>query len=371
MRVFVFAGVTCALAMPACGASLKIGKSEAGLNILSFEGYAQNDWVKPFEAQTGCKVVRSYAGSTDEMLTLMKTGGGAQYDVVSAGADSAQRLIADRAVQPLKMSLIPAWHDFLPPLQSPAFNTVHGVHYGISYEWGPNLLMFNSSKLTPAPISWAAIYDKAHAGAIVVPDNVMQIADAAQYLSVAEPTLGIKDPYELTQKQMDRVEALLSAQKPLVKAYWAVASDQIDWFKTGSAVIGPSWPYMINALKAANIPVAETMPAEGATAWADSWMITAKAAHPNCAYQWINFVSTPLVQAQQALSFGETPANGSACAEMNKITPGSCSHYHADAGPEYLDKIHFYKLPQKQCGNGHNDCLDFDAWRQVWQRVRG
>ena len=91
MRVFVFAGVTCALAMPACGASLKIGKSEAGLNILSFEGYAQNDWVKPFEAQTGCKVVRSYAGSTDEMLTLMKTGGGAQYDVVSAGADSARQ----------------------------------------------------------------------------------------------------------------------------------------------------------------------------------------------------------------------------------------------------------------------------------------
>ena len=43
--------------------------------------------------------------------------------------------------------------------------------------------------------------------------------------------------------------------------------------------------------------------------WADTWMLSAHAKHPNCAYMWMKWVSTPKVQAQQAISFGETPAN--------------------------------------------------------------
>ena len=124
---------------------------------------------------------------------------------------------------------------------------------------------------------------------------------------------------------MDAVVDLLKQQKPLLKKYWSLASDAVDLFRNGDASIGAAWPYMTNTLRESGAPVAETIPQEGATGWADSWMISAHAPHPNCAYEWINFVTTPRVQAQQALSFGETPANTQACAEMNKITPGSCT----------------------------------------------
>ena len=50
----------------------KIGPGEGVLNIVAWEGYAEDQWVKPFEAQTGCKVNRKYAGSSDEMVTLMR-----------------------------------------------------------------------------------------------------------------------------------------------------------------------------------------------------------------------------------------------------------------------------------------------------------
>jgi putative spermidine/putrescine transport system substrate-binding protein len=144
----------------------------------------------------------------------------------------------------------------------------------------------------------------------------------------------------------------------------------VDLFKSGDARIGAAWPYQANTLRAAGVSVLDSIPSEGATGWADTWMISARAAHPNCAYLWINHVMTPKVQAQQALSFGETPANTRACAEMDAMQPGSCKQYHADASAAYFAGIKFWKTPLKNCGNGKNDCLDYTAWQRSWQQVK-
>src|SRR5579872_358842 len=58
-----------------------IGKGEGVLNVIAWEGYTQPQWVKPFEQQTGCQVNAKYAGSSDEMVTLMRQGGDSQYDL--------------------------------------------------------------------------------------------------------------------------------------------------------------------------------------------------------------------------------------------------------------------------------------------------
>src|SRR6476469_2461080 len=70
-----------------------IGKGEGKLSLSAWEGYTQPDWVKPVEQKTGCKVTAKYAGSSDEMVTLMRQGGGSQYDMVSASGDASLRLI--------------------------------------------------------------------------------------------------------------------------------------------------------------------------------------------------------------------------------------------------------------------------------------
>ncbi|GLH28722.1 hypothetical protein WSS15_13720 [Acetobacter pasteurianus] len=51
-----------------------IGKGEGDLNVVAWEGYADDAWVKPFEQQTGCKVHRKYVGSSDEMVALTRMG---------------------------------------------------------------------------------------------------------------------------------------------------------------------------------------------------------------------------------------------------------------------------------------------------------
>jgi putative spermidine/putrescine transport system substrate-binding protein len=348
-----------------------IGKGEGALNIVAWEGYAEDAWIKPFEADTGCKVNRKYAGSSDEMVALMRQGGGAEYDLVSASGDASLRLIYGGDVQPIDIKLIPDFENFVPELKAPPHNTIKGIHYGLSYEWGPNVLLYNTEKVTPAPTSWAAIYDAKYTGQITVPDNPIQIADAALYLAAKDPSLGIKDPYELTAKQLDAAVDLLKKQRPLIKKYWSLASDEIELFKNGDAVIGAAWPYQTITLKAAGAKVEDTIPSEGATGWADSWMLSAKSKHVNCAYKFMAYVSTPQVQAQQALFFGETPANLKACDAMDKAEAGSCAKYHLNEAATYIQRIKFWKTPQPTCSDGTKNCTGYNVWQQKWQEIKG
>jgi putative spermidine/putrescine transport system substrate-binding protein len=215
------------------------------------------------------------------------------------------------------------------------------------------------------------IYSKKFKGKVTVPDNPIQIADAALYLSKSQPSLGIKDPYELTQTQFNAAVNLLKQQKPLIKKYWALASDEIDLFKSGDAVVGASWPYQTNTLVADKAPVKDLIPREGATGWADTWMMSAHAKHPNCMYKWMAWVSTPKVQAEQAIYFGETPANPKACPIMNKLSPGSAAQYHCGASAAYFNSIKFWKTPVAKCDNGQNNCVDYTKWQQAWTQLKG
>jgi putative spermidine/putrescine transport system substrate-binding protein len=371
------AAFTAALCVPASGVSAgsglptKIGPGEGKLNLIAWEGYTQPQWVKPFEKKTGCHVNAHYAGSSDDMVTLMRQGGGTQYDGVSASGDATLRLIYGHDVAAVNPQLIPDFKNFIPALKSPPHNTINGTHYGISLQWGPNTLLWNTKKVKPAPKSWSVIYSKKYRGKVTVPDNPIQIADVALYLSKAKPSLGIKDPYELTQTQFNAAINLLKQQKPLIKKYWALASDEIGLFKNGDAVVGASWPYQTNVLKADRVPVKDEIPKEGATGWADTWMISAHAKHPNCMYKWIAWVSTPKVQAEQAISFGETPANTKACTWMNKLAPGSAKQYHCGASKQYFNSIKFWKTPISKCDNGKNDCMNYSQWQQAWTQMKG
>ena len=370
MAVLVLGAGACGSSSSSTSASLptSIGKGEGQLNLVAWEGYAQPEWVKPFEAQTGCVVHAKYAGSSDEMVALMRQGGG-QYDMVSASGDASLRLISGGNVQQMNVALVPEWNNFIPQLKSPPHNTVNGKHYGISLQWGPNTLLYNTKSVQPPPTSWTAIYSPTYKGLVTVPSNPIQIADAALYLSKTNPSLGITDPYELTEAQLNAAVSLLKSQRPLIKKYWALASDEIELFKNGDVVIGAAWPYQTNTLQADNVAVKDLIPVEGATGWADTWMLATNAKHPNCAYLWTNWVSSPKVQAEQALSFGETPANTKACAYMEQLKAGSCPRYHANAPSSYFNSIKFWKTPVANCGNGQTNCMDYSKWQQKWTEV--
>jgi putative spermidine/putrescine transport system substrate-binding protein len=366
--------VTAATVQAGSGLPTSIGKGEGRLNVIEWAAYTDPSFAKKFENQTGCIIHRKDAGSSQEMFALMHAnggGGGGQYDLVSASGDASLRLIYAHDVKPININLIPSWNQFLPSFKSPPHNTVNGVHYGVSVQWGPNTLIYNTKKVKPAPKNWSVIYSKKYAGHVTIPNNPIQIADAALYLEHTTPSLGIKDPYELTQAQLTATVKLLKQQKPNLKRFWNYPADEESSFKNGDVWLGAGWPYQTLQLKANQVPVKEIVPVP-TTGWADTWMLAAKAPHPNCAYKWMKYVTTPQVEAKQALVFGETPVNPKACPYMNKIKKGSCAGYHLNEPASYYKTIKFWKTPIPQCGwTKKQTCMDYSQWVQAWAQVTG
>ncbi|MGW4483394.1 ABC transporter substrate-binding protein [Amycolatopsis sp. NPDC004368] len=361
---------------PKLAALTQLGQPEGQLNVLAWPGYAENgttdpniNWVKPFEDQTGCKVNVKPFGTSDEAVTLMKTG---QYDVVSASGDASLRLVASGDVEPVNTALVPNYNDVYPFLKNKSWNSVNNVAYGIPHGWGANVLTWRTDKVSPEPTSWSPMFDvnSPFKGKIIAYDSPIYIADAALYLMAHQPDLGIKNPYALDDKQFNAAVDLLKKQRPNVSEYWADYLKETQSLKNADAVIGTAWQVTVNLAKSEGAPLGATVPSEGATGWSDTWMVAAKSQHKTCAYKWMDYIISPKVNAQVAEYFGEAPANSKACAEMTDKS--LCDTYHANDAA-YAAKIQYWTTPIPQCLDGRTDvkCKDYGDWTRAWTEIKG
>lgn len=352
----------------------EIGKGEGQVNIVAWAGYIENgatdkayDWVTDFEKATSCKVNVKTAGTSDEMVALMNEGG---FDLVTASGDASLRLIAGKRVQPINTDLIPSWKTVDERLQNSPWHTVDGVHYGVPYQWGANVLAYNTNVFKEAPKSWAVVFEeqnlpdgKSNKGRVQAFDGPIYIADAALYLMAKNPELGIKDPYELNEEQYKAALDLLRSQRALVGRYWHDAFMQIDDFKNEGVVASSSWPFQVNLLQAdkdamAKTPVASVIPDEGATGWADTTMMHADAANPNCAYLWMEHSIAPKVQGDLAAWFGSVPAVPAACKGNALLTDAGCD----TNGMQNFEKVHFWRTPVAKCATQSAGCVPYYRW---------
>jgi len=370
------AGSTERPAPPAGTAAASVGAGEGELNIVAWAGYAENgstdktvDWVTQFTKDSGCKVNVKIGNTSDEMVTLMKTG---QYDGVSASGDATLRLIYGGDVAPVNTDLVPNYKTVSDFLKLKPWNSVNGAAYGIPHGWGANVLAYNTAVVKPAPTSWGAVFDanSPYKGKITAYDSPIYIADAALYLSKTKPELKITNPYALDDTQFQAAVDLLKVQRPLISKYWAAYTDQVNSFGAQESVLGTAWQINANLINGEKkVAVESFVPSEGSTGWSDTWMIASKAAHPNCMYKWMDYIVSPKVNAAVAEWFGEAPAQTLACKETSDKT--FCDGFHAlDA--TYANAISYWTTPTKNCLDGRGDiCKDYAAWTQAWTEIKG
>jgi putative spermidine/putrescine transport system substrate-binding protein len=353
-----------------------LGDGEGALNIIVWAGYAEEgktdpkvDWVTPFEKETGCATRVKQGNTSDEMVQLMKTG---QYDGVSASGDATLRLIYGGDVAPVNTDLVPNYATIQPFLKDRAWNSVDGQMYGVPHGWGANLLMWNTDVVKEAPDSWGVVFDEnsPYKGKVTAYDSPIYIADAALYLMKHEPDLGIKDPYALDQEQFDAAVDLLKKQRTIIGEYWADATKDIQTFESGDSVLGTTWQYQANVIAAdKKVSVDTTLPSEGATGWSDTWMVSAEAEHPVCMYKWMDWITSPEVNAEVAEWFGEAPAQSKSC-EFT-VDPKHCDTFSAD-DPAFAEQIHYWTTPTASCLDGRgNICIDYTKWTQAWTSIKG
>jgi putative spermidine/putrescine transport system substrate-binding protein len=366
------------IATASADVAAQLGPTEGQVDIVAWPGYIERgetdkafDWVTSFEKDTGCKVNVKTAGTSDEMVALMNEGG---FDLVTASGDASLRLIAGGRVQEINIEQVPSWKNVDGRLQNSPWHTVDGKHYGVPYQWGANVLMYNTAAFGgTAPTSWSVVFEemklpdgKSNKGRVQAFDGPIYIADAALYLMKHKPELGIKDPYELTEDQYQAALNLLRAQRAIVNRYWHDAFIQMDDFKNEGVVASSSWPFQVNLLKGENQPIDSVIPEEGATGWADTTMMHVDAAHPNCAYKWLEHSIDAKVQGDLAAWFGSVPSVPAACEGNELLGASGCFNN----GYNNFDKIHFWRTPVAKCTT-QTECVPYYRWVTDYIAVLG
>jgi len=355
------------------------GRGEGELDMVAWPGYiergetdAKYDWVTPFEKATGCKVNVKIASTSDEMVSLMTQG---VYDLATVSGDASLRLVSGGRVQAIDVSRIKAWSQLDPRFAHAPWYVVGDKTYGVPYQWGPNVLMYNTKVFPKAPDSWSVVFEeqklpdgKSNKGRIQAYEGAIYIADAALYLKSHRPDLGIQDPYELSDTQYAAVLELLRHQHPLIHRYWHDYNVQMSDFKNEGIAASGSWPVQVNLLKADGQPIASVIPKEGVTGWADTTMMHAKARHPNCSYAWLNWSLDDKVQAPVSEWFGSDPVTKSACSAS---TPGGGKPCSTN-GFDQFDKIHFWRTPIASCSTkGGGACVPYARWTADYISIVG
>src|SRR6188472_3438053 len=350
--------------------------AEGEVDLVSWAGYVEDgsadpavDWVTPFEDLTGCSVNNQIGNTSDEMVQLMQSG---EYDGVSASGDATERLMAGDEVSAINPDEFSSYPQVFDDLKLQQWNSRDGEPYGIPHGRGANLLVYNTDTFADAaPDSWGVMFDGGTPadGKISVYDSPIYIADAAVYLMATQPDLGITNPYALDADQLDAAVALLDAQKPLIGQYWSIYTDQQTALEGGTVLAGTTWQVIVNLAQANGAKIDAVKPVEGATGWSDTWMLSTKAAHPNCMKLWMDWITSPWANAQVAEWFGEAPSNRDSCGVTTD--PDHCTIYHADQ-TDYWTDVWYWTTPTSTCRDGRTDveCTTYPQWVDAWNSLR-
>jgi putative spermidine/putrescine transport system substrate-binding protein/spermidine/putrescine transport system substrate-binding protein len=323
------------------------------LNFMVWEGYTDTLFTKPFETACGVKVNATYMGSSDDLVAKLRAGGAETIDLVSPSSDAVTAIIEAGLAQPLDLKRIPSYGDLMQSFRDLKVARKDSSVYGLPWAFGPNPLIFDTTKVKPAPASWAELWDKKYKGKLSLQDDIATLYMVAQVLGLDDPA----DPsklYNLSDEDLAKVKAKMLELKPNVRKYWATAGDMTQLFQSGEIVAGEGWPLMTSQLRAAKFPAGEVIPSEGTTAWADHWVLTKGARNLDAAYAWLEYAAQPFTQKLMSDVTAYNVANSAAKAYM---APDAAALQKdiADYGP----KVNFWQWGSKR-----------DKYQEIWNEVK-
>ncbi len=322
--------------------------ADCTLTAIVWEGYTDPSFEQVFESQTGCAVKATYAGSSDEMFAKFRAGGGRTYDLISASGDITERLYQAGLVRPIDASKLENFDSIFESFQKGRWNTFDGKPYGVTFAWGPNVLVYNTEQVKTPPTSWDVLFDPEYAGKIALPDNPMTIADVALWL-------GKSDPYNLTAEDLAEVKAKMLELRPNIRKFWTTAGELANLFQSGEIVMAHAWPLTYTQLESEGYPVGSVSPAGKLTGWTDSWMISKRSRNADVAYEWIDFLLSG--EGQKGV--------------MEVTGYSGATTLGAEAiGAEKAHELFMDDLSLHSQINMWQSVANYDDWVQVWNEIR-
>jgi spermidine/putrescine-binding protein len=323
------------------------------LNFMVWEGYTDTLFARPFEQACGVKVNATYMGSSDDLVAKLRAGGAETIDLISPSSDAATAIIEAGLASPIDLARIPSYNDLSEGFRKLKVARKDDVVYGVPWAFGPNPLIYDTSKVRGAPGSWGELWDKKYRNKLSLQDDIATLYMVAQYLGMDDP----KDPshlYNLSDADLAKVKAKMLELRPNVRKYWVTAGDMTQLFQSGEVVMGEGWPLMTNQLRQAKFPAGETIPKEGTTAWADHWVLTKGAKNLDAGYAWLEYTAQPFTQK---LLYDVTAYIVANPAAKKYMTPEQAASQRDIA--DYGSKVNFWQWSPRR-----------EKYQEIWNEVK-
>src|SRR5215831_13226711 len=294
-----------AAVLSACGAGASgtPAREARELRVYNWADYIGKRTIADFEAQTGIRVIYD-TYDADETLEAKMMAGDAGYDVVSTSTDYFSRQIKAGIYRPLDKALLPNWKNLDPQVLAIEAQADPGNRYAVPYLRHVNGFAYNiemvRARMPHAPVDSLDMIFK--------PDIIRQFADCGiTFLDSAEDVLQLAlnylhlDPNTQRAEDYRQAEKLLLAVRPYIKAF--DSTEYLNGLINGEFCISMSWSgdYATSRARARaagiDVPLAFTVPKEGANGSYDAWLIPADAPHPLAAHKFLNYMLDPRVIA--------------------------------------------------------------------------
>jgi spermidine/putrescine transport system substrate-binding protein len=323
------------------------------LNFMVWEGYTDTLFARPFEQACGVKVNATYMGSSDDLVAKLRAGGAETIDLISPSSDAATAIIEAGLASSIDLGRIPSYNDLSEGFRKLKVARKDSEVYGVPWAFGPNPLIYDTSKVRSAPASWGELWDKKYRSKLSLQDDIATLYMVAQYLGMDDP----KDPshlYNLSDADLAKVKAKMLELRPNVRKYWVTAGDMTQLFQSGEVVMGEGWPLMTNQLRQAKFPAGETIPKEGTTAWADHWVLTKGAKNLDAGYAWLEYTAQPFTQKLLYDVTAYIVANPEA---KKYMTPEQAASQRDIA--DYGSKVNFWQWSPRR-----------EKYQEIWNEVK-
>ena len=296
-------GGTTSAAPPTSGAATSgasappAGDVESELFIYNWSDYIAPENIEAFEAMHGTTITYDTFANNDELLAKLQAGASG-YDIACPTAEYLVPMVEGGFIDKLDQTRLPNMQYMDPTLLSQDWDPNNEYH--VPKDFGTTGILVRK-KLVPEPVtSWEEFFNLAtgkYSQRVVMVDSMGDVL--VMPMKMLGKSLNSVEPADL--------EAAREILLDLAPHILALDSDTYqDKLASEEAVLCLGWTGPLLELRASE-ETADTeyvVPSEGSLFWLDVWVKLADSPHPNAAYEWLNWIHDPEVQA------AETEYNG-------------------------------------------------------------
>jgi len=261
------------------------------LELLTWKGYAPQELIDKFQAETGITVKPTYSNN-EEMIAKLRATRGAGFDLAQPSQDRISSVQAEfKIYQPIDYSQLKTDQIVASMLAAVKNNTVvDGKSYAVPHVYGTSGLIVNRKFAADAK-DYTALLDPKYKGRVSY--RLKRPTLIAMAFAMGKDPFALYSDADAYGALMEAVGQELIKGKPIVQTYWSNGDALLQSMRSGEVYVAMAWDNGGWKLHGENPDIDFIAPKSGALGWIDTFAIPAKAKNVAGAYKWINFMLRP------------------------------------------------------------------------------